>query len=70
MEMQFIPYQLAEYEYELVDTLIAASKESSNAGSGTESDLDIPNSPPTIVRCLIRISPTKDHQRWIQKHSP
>ena len=68
MEMQFIPYQLAEYSYELADAFMAARKDSGNAPALSESELDKPISSPTIIGADFS---GQEDQRWIEyKASP
>jgi len=49
MDMQFIPYQLAQYAYELADAFMAARKDSMDNGGLSEEQMSTPKSPPTIV---------------------
>ena len=49
MDMQFIPYQLAQYAYELADAFMAARKDSMDNGALSDEQVSTPKSPPTIV---------------------
>lgn len=49
LELQFVPYQLAAYSYELADAFMAARKDSVGNAGVTSTDLDTPISTPTIV---------------------
>ena len=47
--MQFIPYQLAQYAYELADAFMAARKVSMDKGALSDEQMSTQKSPPAIV---------------------